>query len=51
VSRWPYLGAADYTLWDAASGYSSQIVFLLVGLLNCYSLCLLCTPLETYIFT
>jgi cytochrome d ubiquinol oxidase subunit II len=32
VSRWPYVVPPDYTLWDAASAYNSQM-FLLIGLL------------------
>lgn len=31
VSRWPYLVPPDYTVWDAASAYNSQM-FLLIGL-------------------
>ncbi len=32
VSRWPYVVPPEYTLWDAASAYESQL-FLLLGLL------------------
>jgi len=32
VSRWPYMVPPNYTLWDAASAYESQL-FLLLGLL------------------
>ncbi|WP_152206629.1 cytochrome d ubiquinol oxidase subunit II [Marinobacter changyiensis] len=31
VSRWPYVVPPEYTIWDAASAYDSQL-FLLVGL-------------------
>lgn len=32
VSRWPYVVPPEYTIWDAASAYDSQL-FLLVGLI------------------
>ncbi|HBX59259.1 MAG TPA: ubiquinol oxidase subunit II, partial [Methylophaga sp.] len=32
ASKWPYLVPPDYTLWDAASAYESQL-FLLLGFL------------------
>ncbi|SFR45265.1 cytochrome bd-I ubiquinol oxidase subunit 2 apoprotein [Marinobacter daqiaonensis] len=32
ISKWPYVVPPDYTLWDAASAYNSQL-FLLLGLL------------------
>ncbi|HCW90359.1 MAG TPA: cytochrome d ubiquinol oxidase subunit II, partial [Marinobacter sp.] len=32
VSRWPYVVPPEYTLWEAASAYNSQL-FLLLGLL------------------
>ena len=32
VSRWPYVVPPEYTLWEAASAYESQL-FLLLGLL------------------
>jgi cytochrome d ubiquinol oxidase subunit II len=49
VSRWPYLVPPNYTLWDAASAYSSQL-FLLVGLLIVIPFVLVYTAWTYWVF-
>ena len=49
VSRWPYLVPPDYTLWDAASAYNSQL-FLLIGLLIVIPFVLVYTAWTYWVF-
>jgi len=49
VSRWPYLVPPNYTLWDAASAYNSQL-FLLIGLLIVIPFVLVYTAWTYWVF-
>ncbi|WP_166268870.1 cytochrome d ubiquinol oxidase subunit II [Marinobacter caseinilyticus] len=49
VSRWPYVVPPDYTLWDAASAYDSQL-FLLLGLLFVIPIVLIYTAWTYWVF-
>jgi len=49
VSRWPYVIPPDYTLWDAASAYNSQL-FLLIGLLIVIPFVLVYTAWTYWVF-
>ena len=49
VSRWPYVVPPDYTLWDAASAYNSQL-FLLLGLLFVIPIVLAYTAWTYWVF-
>ncbi|MEX2475615.1 cytochrome d ubiquinol oxidase subunit II [Marinobacter sp.] len=49
VSRWPYVVPPDYTLWDAASAYESQL-FLLLGLLFVIPIVLTYTAWTYWVF-
>jgi cytochrome d ubiquinol oxidase subunit II len=49
VSRWPYVVPPNYTLWDAASAYNSQM-FLLVGLLVAVPFVLAYTAWTYWVF-
>ncbi|SDW65868.1 cytochrome d ubiquinol oxidase subunit II [Marinobacter mobilis] len=49
VSRWPYVVPPNYTLWDAASAYNSQL-FLLLGLLFVIPIVLVYTAWTYWVF-
>jgi len=49
VSRWPYVVPPNYTLWDAASAYNSQM-FLLIGLLVAVPFVLAYTAWTYWVF-
>ena len=49
VSRWPYVVPPDYTLWEAASAYESQL-FLLLGLLFVIPIVLVYTAWTYWVF-
>jgi cytochrome d ubiquinol oxidase subunit II len=49
VSRWPYVVPPEYTLWDAASAYESQL-FLLLGLLFVIPIVLVYTAWTYWVF-
>ncbi|MEC7377197.1 MAG: cytochrome d ubiquinol oxidase subunit II [Pseudomonadota bacterium] len=49
VSRWPYVVPPEYTLWDAASAYESQL-FLLLGLLFVIPIVLAYTAWTYWVF-
>lgn len=49
VSRWPYVVPPEYTLWDAASAYESQL-FLLLGLLFVIPIVLIYTAWTYWVF-
>lgn len=49
VSRWPYIVPPNYTLWDAASAYESQL-FLLLGLLFVLPIVLVYTAWTYWVF-
>lgn len=49
VSRWPYVVPPDYTVWDAASAYESQL-FLLIGLLFVIPVVLAYTAWTYWVF-
>lgn len=48
-SKWPYMVPPDYTLWDAASDYSSQL-FLLLGFLFVIPIVLAYTAWTYWVF-
>jgi cytochrome d ubiquinol oxidase subunit II len=49
VSRWPYVVPPEYTLWEAASAYESQL-FLLLGLLFVIPIVLVYTAWTYWVF-
>jgi cytochrome d ubiquinol oxidase subunit II len=49
VSKWPYVVPPNYTLWDAASAYESQL-FLLLGLLFVIPIVLAYTAWTYWVF-
>lgn len=49
VSRWPYVVPPEYTLWEAASAYDSQL-FLLLGLLFVVPIVLAYTAWTYWVF-
>ena len=49
VSQWPYVVPPDYTLWDAASAYESQL-FLLIGLIFVIPIVLAYTAWTYWVF-
>lgn len=49
VSRWPYVVPPEYTLWEAASAYNSQL-FLLLGLLLVIPIVLTYTAWTYWVF-
>lgn len=49
VSRWPYVVPPDYTLWDAASAWQSQL-FLLIGTLFVIPIILAYTAWTYWVF-
>ncbi len=49
VSRWPYVVPPEYTVWDAASAYESQL-FLLLGLLFVIPFVLIYTAWTYWVF-
>jgi cytochrome d ubiquinol oxidase subunit II len=49
VSRWPYVVPPEYTLWEAASAYNSQL-FLLLGLLFVIPIVLTYTAWTYWVF-
>lgn len=49
VSRWPYVVPPEYTLWEAASAYESQL-FLLLGLLFVIPIVLAYTAWTYWVF-
>ena len=49
ASRWPYVVPPEYTLWDAASAYNSQL-FLLLGLLFVIPIVLTYTAWTYWVF-
>ena len=49
VSRWPYVVPPEYTIWDAASAYESQL-FLLVGLVFVIPVVLAYTAWTYWVF-
>jgi len=49
VSRWPYVVPPEYTLWDTASAYESQL-FLLLGLLFVIPIVLAYTAWTYWVF-
>ncbi|WP_166260087.1 cytochrome d ubiquinol oxidase subunit II [Marinobacter salicampi] len=49
VSRWPYVVPPEYTVWDAASSYDSQL-FLLVGVLFVVPVVLAYTAWTYWVF-
>ena len=48
-SKWPYMVPPNYTLWDAASDYSSQL-FLLLGFLFVIPIVLAYTAWTYWVF-
>lgn len=49
ASKWPYMVPPDYTLWDAASAYESQL-FLLLGFLFVIPIVLAYTAWTYWVF-
>ncbi|MCB5227860.1 cytochrome d ubiquinol oxidase subunit II [Alishewanella sp. 16-MA] len=49
ASKWPYMVPPDYTLWDAASAFESQL-FLLIGFLFVIPLVLTYTAWTYWVF-
>ena len=49
VSQWPYVVPPEYTLWDAASAYESQL-FLLIGLIFVIPIVLAYTAWTYWVF-